>query len=64
MRNDHHHLLHAFCVTLWVFSSPQNNASKVGFDLNNIIFHVPKKNMKVSKLAFSFALDCSAPKKF
>jgi hypothetical protein len=62
MRNVHHQFLHAF-IRLWVFSNPQDNVSKLGLDLDGIIFLITKKNMNLSKLVFSFALDCSEPKK-
>ncbi len=63
MRNVHHQLFHAFLVTLWVFSNPQGNISKLGFDLDGIIFLIPKKNMNLLKIVFSFAPDYSEPKK-
>ncbi len=59
----HHQLFHAFLVTLWVFSNPQGNISKLGFDLDGIIFLIPKKNMNLLKIVFSFAPDYSEPKK-
>jgi hypothetical protein len=44
--------------------SPQGNASELDLDLDNIIFLVPKENVKFSRLAFSFAPNCSELKKF
>jgi hypothetical protein len=55
MKNVHHQLPHAFPITLWGFPSPEGNILKLGFDLDNIIFHILNKNLKLSKLAFSFA---------
>jgi hypothetical protein len=55
MRNAHHQFPHAFPITLWVFLNPQGNASKLGLDLDDIIFLIPKKNVKLSRLIFSFA---------
>jgi hypothetical protein len=52
MKNDHHQPPHAFIVALWLFPSPQGNASKLGLNLDCIIFHVPKKNIKLSRLVF------------
>jgi len=43
-------------LALWGFLSPQGNASKLGFDLDSVICLEPKKNVKFSRLAFSFAL--------
>jgi hypothetical protein len=39
--------------------SPQGNISKLGLDLDSMICHVPRKNVKLSKLTFSFALSYS-----
>jgi len=64
MRNVHHRLLHAFLVALWGFSSLVGNASKLGLDLDNIIFLASNKSTKLSKLAFSFARGHIEPKKF
>jgi hypothetical protein len=46
------------CISfaLWGFFSPQGNASKLDFDLDSIICLVPNKSVKLSRLAFSFAL--------
>jgi hypothetical protein len=44
--------------------SPQGNASKLGFDLDGIICPGTKKNIKISRLVFSFALDYSESKIF
>jgi hypothetical protein len=44
--------------------SPQGNVSKLGLDLDNIICLVPRKNVKLSKLAFSFAPSYSELKIF
>jgi hypothetical protein len=41
-------------LALWEFLSPQGDASKLGFDLDNIICLVPKKSVKLSRLVFSF----------
>jgi hypothetical protein len=41
-----------------------NNASKLGLDLDDIIFPKSKKSIKLSKLAFSFAHGCTKPKIF
>jgi hypothetical protein len=41
--NAHHRLLHAFLGTQWGFSNPQSNVSKLGLDLDSIIFPIPKK---------------------
>ncbi len=57
MKSDHHRFLRAFLVILWVFWSPQSNALEFGLDLDDIIVPVPKKNIKLSRLAFSFAFD-------
>jgi hypothetical protein len=54
MKVDHHRLLHAFPGAPSVFLSPQGNTSTLGLDLDNIINHVPKKNVEISRLAFSF----------
>jgi hypothetical protein len=64
MRNAHHRLLHAFIIALWGFPNPQGNASKLGFDLDGIICHVPKKSVKLSRLVFSFAPNYNEPKTF
>jgi hypothetical protein len=63
MRNVHHQFPHAFLIALWVFSNPQGNVSKLGLDLDGIIFLIAKKNMNLSKLVFSFAPIISEPKK-
>jgi hypothetical protein len=52
MKNTHSVLLHAFHVALWVFLSIQGYASKLGLNLNDIIYLVPKKSVKLSKLNF------------
>jgi hypothetical protein len=55
MRNVHHWLLHAFLVTLWeFFPTPQGNTSKFGLNLDGIIFHVPEKNIKFSRVDASY----------
>jgi hypothetical protein len=54
MRNVHHWLLHAFLVALWVFPTFQGNASKFGFNLDGIIFPIPKKNVKFSMVDASY----------
>jgi hypothetical protein len=41
-----------------VFLNSQGNSSNLGLDLNDIIVPIPKKNIKLSRLAFSFAFDC------
>jgi hypothetical protein len=58
MKNVHHWLLHAFLVALSEFSSLASNASKLGLDLDDIIFPKSNKSVLLSKLAFSFAHGC------
>jgi hypothetical protein len=55
MGNAHHRFPHAFLVTLWGFLSLCSNASKLGLDLDNVICLIPTKNIKLSKLNFSFS---------
>jgi hypothetical protein len=45
----------AFRVALWVFLNPRGNALELGLDLDGIIFPIPKKSKKLSRLVFSFA---------
>jgi hypothetical protein len=46
------------CISfaLWGFLSLQGNASKLDFDIDNIICLVLNKSVKLSRVAFSFAL--------
>jgi hypothetical protein len=44
--------------------SPQSNVSKLGLNLDSIICPVPRKNVKLSKLAFSFVPSYSELKIF
>jgi hypothetical protein len=41
-----------FLVALWGFSSFQGKSSKLGLDFDGMIFPVPKKNIKLFRLAF------------
>jgi hypothetical protein len=41
-------------LTLWGLLNPQGNASKLDFDFDSIIYFVPNKSIKLSRLAFSF----------
>jgi hypothetical protein len=63
MKNAHHLLPHAILVVLWVFSNLQGIASKLDLDLNGIIYLIPKKNVKISKLVFSFVIGRTKLKK-
>jgi hypothetical protein len=45
----------AFLVALWGFFCFQGNTSKLGLDFDGMICHVPKKNIKLFRLAFSVA---------
>jgi hypothetical protein len=54
----------AFLVALWGFSSRQHNTTKLGLDFDGMICLVPKKNIKLSRLAFSFALDYNEQENF
>jgi hypothetical protein len=56
MTNVHHRLPHGFPIALWGFPNLEGNTSKLGFDVDSIIFSKSKKNIKLSKLAFSFGL--------
>jgi hypothetical protein len=56
--------LHAFLVALWGFLTLQGKTSKLGFDLDSIICLGPKKNIKLSKLVFSFVPSYTKQKKF
>jgi hypothetical protein len=64
MRNVHHRFFRAFLVTLWGFPSLEGNTSKLGLDLDDIIFPKSKKSIKLSKLTFSFAHGRTKPKIF
>jgi hypothetical protein len=47
----------AFLVPLWGFSSFQGKSSKLGLDFDGMICPVPKKNIKLFRLAFFVAFN-------